>query len=378
MTDFSRRQFLKQSGALPLALFAAAPGGFSFFWKFSSEPFEFLVVGDSLVWGQGLEEKDKFYTLTKNWLENEIFQNQRSVNLKVKARSGAMLSLPDQKAETLRRVGKDETEYLPPELNVSFPSISTQIRIARQEYESERKMPAAVNLIMVSGGITDISINSILNPFGDDEKLRRDIKKHCYDAMLVFLKETAHTFPNALIALIGYYPIISPQTSTRQLLNFLLEGYGIPRLLRPLANNFTTRKIFRIIRRQSIRRSRIWAELSNRRLLEAVRQLNVEFDRLRAVFIEAPITEETCFGTKNTLLFGFGKKRRTEDALYEARKADCRPFLTELRNTTGLRQRIRICELAAIGHPNVAGARAFAASIRAKLENFFHKHGKIG
>src|SRR5215475_8736953 len=98
MTIFSRRQFLKQFGAFS-AVFLTARKVLPFFDSSNNTaPFEFLVVGDSLIFGQGLEEKDKFYTLTKNWLENEFFTGKRTVNLKTKAHSGATITLHEEEA----------------------------------------------------------------------------------------------------------------------------------------------------------------------------------------------------------------------------------------------------------------------------------------
>ena len=36
----------------------------------TQESFDVLVVGDSLIWGQGLEQKDKIFTHVVNWLRD--------------------------------------------------------------------------------------------------------------------------------------------------------------------------------------------------------------------------------------------------------------------------------------------------------------------
>jgi hypothetical protein len=52
-------------------------------------PFEMLVLGDSVMWGQGLREEEKFYTKVKEALEREIVC--RRVNLRVLAHSEATI-----------------------------------------------------------------------------------------------------------------------------------------------------------------------------------------------------------------------------------------------------------------------------------------------
>ncbi len=86
----------------------------------AERPFDFLVVGDSLIWGQGLEEKDKFYALTKNWLENEFFGGRRRVALKMKAHSGATIFLHDDEAAALKKTGRTENTFFDPEVAVGF------------------------------------------------------------------------------------------------------------------------------------------------------------------------------------------------------------------------------------------------------------------
>jgi hypothetical protein len=61
------------------------------------------------------------------------------------------------------------------------------------------------------------------------------------------------------------------------------------------------------------------------------------------------------------------KKGRTEDPLFEARGTECRASLAELKSSTGLKYPVRLCEIAAIGHPNPAGSRAYAEAIKREL-----------
>jgi hypothetical protein len=371
MTKYSRRQFLARLGAASTLLL----NGSGFVGKMfaAADPeraFEFLVVGDSLVWGGGLHEPDKFYTLTRNWLEHEVFAGRRAVNLKVKAHSGATLTLHANEAEAFAKSGRDERKVYPPEVNVSFPSVKTQIDMAADEYGA--RGADKVDLIMLSGGLTDISTAGILDPGGDNDQLKRDIEKYCSGSMQEVLGHAGAAFPNASIAVVGYFPILSPQTSTGRLFNGMLEAYGFPRFLKPLANNPVVRPLaFKKMKKKAIVRSRIWIEQSNLRLQEAVDKFNTGAGKPRAVFIKGPVTEDTCFETPNTVLFRMGRKGSVEDFLYNERKAQCDEALPELKRSTGIEYPVRFCEMASIGHPNIQGAKAYTESIKTGLQPLF-------
>ena len=182
MTDFTRRDFLK--------VFLAVAGPFAVSGEGTSipeagdnpDPLEFLVVGDSIVWGQGLDEKEKAYTLIRDWLGHEAFGERRAVNLKVKAHSGATLKFHEDEAEKYRRAGRDETYFFKPEVGVAFPSVWKQIEVAADEYTAAGKSLGA-DFILLNGGITDITAAKILDPHGDNPKLHSQIEKYCGDQM---------------------------------------------------------------------------------------------------------------------------------------------------------------------------------------------------
>lgn len=357
MNTFSRRQFLKSLGAIA-TLFIANRTGFSF--AQNSKDFEMLAVGDSLVWGQGLEEKDKFYSLTKNWLQSELGKN---VNLKVKAHSGATIFLHDHEAKLLQKGEKSETESFYPEVALPFPTLKTQIDIAKDEY----KTPEEVDLVMLSGGLVDITVAGILNPFGNNKLLQSDIKKYCNDDMFRFLEYSANVFPNALFAVVGYFPMLSNQTDTGKMFNAFLEAYAIPRPLKPLANNILVRQFFKPIKNKALKRSRIWFEDSNRELETAVNRLNEKLGKQRAVFIKTPLTESNALETKETLLFKMEKHGRVNDEFYDERLVECKKVLSELKKSINFKSPIRQCEIAGIGHPNVAGSKAYAEAMKMSL-----------
>lgn len=365
MIDFNRREFLKALAATA-ALGVAGRGAFHLAPS-QDRPFEFLVVGDSLIWGQGLEEKDKFYSLTADWLRREAFGKTREVNLKVKAHSGATIKFDPKEAEKYRKAGRDEAFFYKPEVNIGFPSMWKQVEVAAGEYKAAG-VTGGADLIMVTAGITDISVEGVLDPFGDNKKLVGLIETTCRDRVSELLEHTAAHHPNALIALVGYFPMLSPSSSGKKVFNAWLETLDVPGFLQPLANNPVMRKlVFNKIRRAGIRRSRIWLEESNRNFQRAVDAANAKAGRRRAIFIRSPLTEDQAAEAPNTLLFRMKANGDVEDPLFEERRRDCRTSLAELKKTTGIKYSAERCARAAVGHPDPNGSRAYAEAIRAAL-----------
>jgi lysophospholipase L1-like esterase len=367
MTEHSRRNFIKQLGAFAGLALAGGRSAFSAPFFDNSEAFDFLVVGDSLIWGQGLREEHKFYQLTKHWLESEVFNGARPVNLKVKAHSGASINLRDFESDALEKAEIVETEFYHPEVNISFPSINAQIDVAKKEY----KNPESVDLIMLTGGITDIRLSVILNPLKDNDELRREIVKHCHEKMFEMLRHAAADFPNALIVVVGYYPFLSKYTPASVMLNNLLEIYEFPRPLKSAINNPLNRVLLKSYRKKMIERSQIWATDSTREIKKAVERLNTESGKQRVVFVESPIKEENAIAAPKTLVYQTGKKGRAQDALAEERLKVCDETIDELKKLTDLKFRTRTCELATIGHPNIEGSKAIAEAIKENLKPFF-------
>ena len=368
--ETSRRQFLKSIGLASALLFIDPRAAMTRSTP-ASGGIDLLVIGDSFIWGQGLNESQKIYTLTADWLGGGTGAKGRDVAVKVKAHSGATIKFRKEEALAYQRAGRDETYRYDPEVNVGFPSMWKQVEVAAEEYRAAGK-PNGADLILISGGITDISVAKLLDPFGDEKLLPGLIERYCRDDMFDLIEHAARQNPNSVIAVVGYFPIVSNKTIGSRLFNSWLETMAFPRPLKPLANNVLTRTMyFNKIRRKVIRISDIWITESDKNLKLAVEKFNSRFGVSRAVFVPSPITAETCVETPNSLLFRIGKNGRSEDPLYESRREVCQASLLELRRSTGLKYPVRYCELAAVGHPNAAGSRAYADSIRSVLKPYF-------
>lgn len=369
MRDFSRRQFLKQIGAVAGLLLTTRSVLSLPDLSFSddSRPFEMLVVGDSLISAQGLREKNKFYYLVKEWLQTEVFGASRLVNLKVKAHSGSRIYLHEDEIEAYRKSEDDINKFHYPEINLSFPTIRAQINVARKEYES----PESVDLILLSGGITDVLVANTVNPFISEKKMRELIHQYCNEAMCGLLEQATDSFPNARIAVIGYFPVVSNKTDVNKISRYLFKVVKFPHPLQFTFTNAFSRQFMKILRRKMAQRSRLWVAESNREMRQAIAKVNGKFDKPRVIFVETPITEENCYGTKNTLLWETDKDNFPNDERYGDRKIECPKALKEIKFHHYGKLSERLCELAAIGHPNIEGSKAYAEAIKNSLKEFF-------
>ncbi len=360
----NRREFLKGLGAFGgIGLL----GGFQNVFASSKDVFEMLVVGDSLIAGQGLNDKDKFSLLTADWLENEYFNGERKVNVTNLSHSGARLFLQPDEIKALNEAEKDFEEFYHPEVNFSFPSSKSQVDVALKQYREAGTKPDKVRLVLMSGGITDLNASFVVNGFLKYRPLREKIEEHCNESMFQFLKYASGVFPNALFTVVGYFPIASNKSDTHQIYNAILELYEFPGPTKPILNNIVTKQFFKILHGRLTKRSRIWYKGSNSALQTAIRRVNEHTGKTTAVFVESPIPEERSFATNDSLLFGMGKKGRSEDFMYDVRQTECPKAIEEVK-AIKLKFKQRFCELSALGHPNPEGSRLYAEAIQARLK----------
>ncbi len=359
MTDLDRRSFvalLAAAGASVAVRDVPVSGQ-------TDESYRLLVVGDSLIWGQGLEEKDKIYTHVAEWLRRDVLRSRRRVDVTVKAHSGATIRFDAKDAEKLRSRGKDEDYFYRGEVNISTPSMWKQVEVAADEYRAAGGSRGA-DMVLLTAGVTDIGVEGVLDPFGSNKKLLSLIEEICRGRVGALLEHISANNPDALIVVPGYFPMLSPHSSRSKIFNAWLEVSEVPGVVQSLANNGVMRPlVFRRLFNKAVERSRIWATESERNLKLAIEAHNARVGRPQAIFIPTPLTEEHSAEAPNTKLFRMSADGTTTDPVFAERKADCKVAYEELARSTGIKKSWRRCSIAAVGHPDEAGARFYADAV---------------
>jgi lysophospholipase L1-like esterase len=111
-----------------------------------------LTVGDSVCWGQGLKEEHKL---------DFLFAREQGLQFTRVAHSGAVIGTENDTSS--------ETE--PGEVPVGMPSVWQQV----QTYNGWSQ----VELVLLNGGINDVSVNRILNPSISRAQLNQLVDQFC-------------------------------------------------------------------------------------------------------------------------------------------------------------------------------------------------------
>ena len=340
-----------------------------------ARPFEVLVVGDSHISGQGLKPKNKFYSLVVDWLQDEVLGKDRKIDLKVKAHAGSRIDMHREELAKMKKVGDDFNKYYYDEANISSPSIRRQIDDAADEYRD----PKSVELVMLSGCITDVLVGQIVNPFYPAKKLRERIKRFCGGSMNALLRHIADTFPNAKIVVVGYFPIASTKGDVRTMVRYFARIAAVPPKLQFVFTNPLSRPALALLRNRITKRSRIWVKDSDRHIQGAISALNSDLGEKRAIFVASPIPESASYATKNSLLWEIGPDHLPNDETYAERKVGCASVFTEMKYQHYGRKSTLMCELSSVAHPNVEGSKAFSGAITTALRsNFFNREPASG
>ncbi|WP_158102751.1 PKD domain-containing protein [Lentzea kentuckyensis] len=156
-------------------------------------PIKMLVLGDSIGWGQGLLEKDKYWAKVETDVER---LTGRPVQHEVVAHSGAVVDDP----ETFCSGGpvtsaKDTAGEIPS----AVPDVL--------DCQIDQVKNLNADLILVDGCINDVNVVSILTqPWFITE---REVREKCAGNVMTMLQRLHADHRNATIVLTGYYPIFT-------------------------------------------------------------------------------------------------------------------------------------------------------------------------
>jgi lysophospholipase L1-like esterase len=341
-----------------------------------------LVLGDSVVWGQGLPEEKKFYSIVRDKLQSEVLH--RNIRLVMRAHSGATIY-----------PANDFFPRTEGEIPVAAPSLFAQSAMALDLYKFLGVAPQSVNLILLNGGINDMGFPTLINPLTSVQMVADRAQAFCYTGMKRLLNHLADQFPNALLVVTGYFPVISAKTDKNTLRDIILAFLGIKPGL--LAMQAASKRGMAATRAAAICPpstpgqwdplfdtltclSATWKERSDFYLDAAVNDLNqahptqppgLSSDCKRAIFVKVEFAPEECYNAGPDTAFwritGPNPKPSqshllTDDLMFDKRQPQC------LENHLNLQDQ-QTCEVAGTGHPNVKGAQKYADAIMDKLSH---------
>jgi lysophospholipase L1-like esterase len=371
-------------------------------------PLRMLVLGDSVMWGQGLKDENKFSYKVREWIcaqrNSGSCQNKDDVQIHVEAHSGAVIAQPTKNNEKLKEnrfIRVNSPDKYPGEVNNAYPTVWGQVDLARRYYTESSIPLEEVDLILVNGGINDMGAAKILLPlFGGN--VTNFAKQYCEGDMKLLLDKLAKTFPNARIIVPGYFPLVSISTPE----NIVLETIGYLILhKKENANNqgaieeasanppdevAAAHKISGVLKSLA-ERSQQWTVASNAAFADAVKSFNSTHSGLpvagdngpsappeasmRALFVAVPFTDENAYAANRAFLWKLVpkppnlvlecaekdplKKLMVSDELQEKRPCMC--------DKVGKGDDIA-CVRAGAFHPNVQGAELYFKSISKELE----------
>ena len=342
-----RRDFLRRSaitlgaGWLGLGgvreLLASAEGASARAWAgatASAEPFRMAVIGDSVMWGQGLAEQDKIHTKALGYIANGL--NGRPVEKQVAAHSGAIIGLKSANLSA-EYAAKGMTGEMPS----WYPTIGYQAT-------NQIKSPELVDLVLMNGGINDVDVRQILSMdylVGLDA-LRQRTRDLLGTQMENLLIETVMPrFPRATIVVSNYFPIVSWDSGMDTTGTFLRLAYGILGLLSLE------------VQRKLVDQSQAFHDESTKAMQAAVANANKKYGTDRVKFAASGFQGSNAVGAWNAFLYSPDQA----DPVAAARATECPKYFSgdDLNN----------CKNAHMGHPNPRGALQYAGSIHGAVKS---------
>ncbi|MBA3355214.1 MAG: SGNH/GDSL hydrolase family protein [Pyrinomonadaceae bacterium] len=339
-------------------------------------PLHMLVLGDSIMWGQGLKTPDKSWWRLKNWLQEKT---GRDVIERIEAHSGAAIEATPGSEQFTSKDG---------EVNLLTPTINMQVDAARKYYGD----PAKVDLILVNGCINDVDVRTLLDASTALDLLEASIREKCGGRMQSLLQRITRGFPNAHVVVSSYYKIISPLSEDNSFARLLVKSLTTQK---PESKRMSDKQM----RANLVANSNLWYAVSTRSLAQAVEAVNSDLGqsavKRRVLFAEIQFSPEHAFSAPDTLLwnFMFGSTNlsglrhaiivmtlgtaayKPNDEVRDRRSKSCketyrRPKEKKEDKLEKDRREAKYlaCRYASLGHPNKMGALIYTEAIKGQLQ----------
>ena len=286
-----------------------------------------LVVGDSVMWGQGLAENHKTSKLVQSWLAGQLGTRVARV---VHAHSGAQV--------------RDRSEAGPVfagEIPSPLPTVGAQMESVDR--------PVSVDLVLLNGCINDMPSDILL---GGPTQLyvRARAAAKCYWPTVRLLEEAIIRFPKAILVFVGYYPLFTES----------LTGIAGPATLERLRQLWCEHGCPSEIDVPG--RSRAFVDASNMGIANAVREMSIAHPQHKMTFVPWPRSAKSGYGSAETHLWSLLDR----DEVMVDRIRECAQAYLQTRQWN----HATLCDKAAVFHPNPRGAQTVAVAIEAALTPF--------
>ncbi len=287
-------------------------------------PLRMVVVGDSVMWGQGLSESHKSSKIVQTWLANKL--STRVVRT-VHAHSGAQI-----------RSQAEHGGIFHGEIPSALPTVGAEI--------DDVDRPGEVNVLVLNGCINDLPSDALLGGPLNVAQLAARASEKCYLPVKGLLERAIARFPKAIVIFVGYYPLFTqnplPGTNTLEQLQRLWCENGCGGINVDLKT-----------------RSRAFYDSSNTAIGRAVREVSIMHPTRRIKFAQWPYSESGGYGSGVSQLWSLSD----QDEIQLDRIQDCAKAFLQTRSW----KHATLCDKAAVLHPNVRGAQIIANVIEAAM-----------
>jgi len=293
-----------------------------------------LTLGDSVTWGQGLLDNHKF---------DRVFA------------SGGPLSRVAHSGAVVGSEQDTSSQKVHPEIPVPYPSIWQQIESVGDWSD--------IDAVILNGGINDVSLTRILNPWIQADQISQLSQQFCGAAVTALLASLASRLKSgARVLVIGYYPILSQSSNpdNEKQLRMLMEMHGVATA--SVATE-TTVDIDTILPRIIDNCLTFWTT-SKQSLTDAVNRINQTIGHQICTFVDPGFTEANSLWASDPMLWELTPELDAEDEVTTLRNAECQAEYGDLVHLPEWGQWY-ICCRASVGHPNVQGAQQIAEKLTA-------------
>jgi lysophospholipase L1-like esterase len=313
---------------------ANAPNEYSNSIPLVLDTFKMLCFGDSIMWGQGLTEPNKFYYKAMEAISSA--NAGIGVYAENFAHSGAIIGYG------LNNVNPAQNGEIPS----SFPTIFKQ----HNDYKTLPDAPY-IDLILMDGGVNDLGIFSYLTPHitGQQQALDAIItmaNQYCFLDMKQLLLDVTTSYPQAKVIVTGYYSPVTENSFQNPGIELFLSALGV---LFPITLNglLTAAAKDSIVEQTALATTEM-----NNNLQLAVNAVNATLSVPRIFFAHPMFQDDNAVFATNRWLFGIDNDLTLEDEVIDARNAVC------MLLPPGAGDQV-FCRHASLGHPNAAGANAY-------------------